>query len=84
MRAIFRIRVQLMPSLVGATWSGWKVHYHARHLGYVHNEELELFRVGRTVGAGVRRFVENGDSEILEQEQEQTSRQLFNFTCNQT
>jgi hypothetical protein len=48
----------------------------------VHNEELELFRVGRTVGAGVRRFVENGDSEILEQEQEQTPRQLFNFTCN--
>ncbi len=46
----------------------------------MHNEELELFRVGRTVGAGVRRFVENGDSEIMEQEQEQTLRQLYNFT----
>jgi len=42
----------------------------APSLGYVHNDELELFRVGRTVGAGVRKFVENGDSEIMEQESE--------------
>ncbi len=38
--------------------------------GYVHNEELELFHVGRTVGPGVRRFVENGDTELIEQEKD--------------
>jgi hypothetical protein len=36
----------------------------------VHNEELELFHVGRTVGPGVRRFVENGDTELIEQEKD--------------
>jgi hypothetical protein len=35
MRTIFRICAQLMPSLVGSTWSGWwkvRAHYHTRHL----------------------------------------------------
>jgi hypothetical protein len=34
----------------------------------VHNEQVELFRVGSTVGPGVKKFVETGDTEIIEQE----------------
>lgn len=40
----------------------------SKTIGFVHSAELELFHVGRTVGAGLRRFVENGDSELIEQE----------------
>jgi len=40
----------------------------SKTLGYVHNGDPELFRVGSSVSEGVKEFIQTGDSQILEQE----------------
>ncbi|XP_023324329.1 uncharacterized protein LOC111698276 [Eurytemora carolleeae] len=40
----------------------------SKTLGFVHGEGPDLFTLGAGVSAGVKQFVETGDSEILEQE----------------